>query len=140
MNLQSPGCLSQGTIIHEMIHALGFRHEQSRADRDDYVNIHFENVERGRENNFDKVGNGFSNFGVGYNTRSIMHYGNTAFSSNGRPTITAKVKYLNIQILYIFKNDISKNKLFFEQNGGPVGSQGLLQNTDIQRLKNMYQC
>ncbi len=91
MNLQSPGCLSQGTIMHEMIHALGFRHEQARSDRDDYVNIHFENVKPGKEHNFENVSSGYSLFGVPYNTRSIMHYKTNEFSANGRPTITAKV-------------------------------------------------
>ncbi len=92
MNLQSPGCLDQGTIMHEMIHALGFRHEQARSDRDDYVNIYMENVEPGREHNFDKVTDGYSLFGVPFNTRSIMHYHSYEFSANGQPTVTAKVK------------------------------------------------
>jgi len=52
MNLQSPGCMHIGTVIHEMIHALGLFHEQARPDRDDHVNIFWENIASGTEMNF----------------------------------------------------------------------------------------
>lgn len=42
-------CLKQGTIIHEFLHKLGLWHEQSRYDRDHYVEINFENVESGKQ-------------------------------------------------------------------------------------------
>ena len=39
MNLQAPGCLAGGTPMHEMMHILGFLHEVSRPDRDDYIYV-----------------------------------------------------------------------------------------------------
>lgn len=42
-----PGCDHKAVIEHELLHALGFYHEQSRTDRDDYVNIWLDQVKPG---------------------------------------------------------------------------------------------
>ncbi|HEU0054067.1 MAG TPA: M12 family metallopeptidase [Longimicrobium sp.] len=81
------GC-STGNTIHEISHALGMYHEQTRCDRDSYVVIHLENVIKGYENNFQKQCNGASDV-LAYNEGSIMHYGPYDFSSNGLPTIVS---------------------------------------------------
>lgn len=40
-----PNCLGdEGRAIHELMHALGVFHEQSRADRDTFVKIHPQNI------------------------------------------------------------------------------------------------
>lgn len=46
-------CIWSDTIQHEMMHALGFQHEQSRPDRNDYVDIVLSNVQSGHEHNFE---------------------------------------------------------------------------------------
>lgn len=40
-------CDRLGTVEHEFLHALGFWHEQSRADRDDYVDIVWDQIQPG---------------------------------------------------------------------------------------------
>ncbi|XP_015240279.1 PREDICTED: high choriolytic enzyme 2-like [Cyprinodon variegatus] len=44
ISLNKGGCLHQSVVQHEVLHALGFNHEQVRSDRDTYVRILFENI------------------------------------------------------------------------------------------------
>merc|ERR1719510_2389551 len=86
------GCVHTGIVIHEFMHALGFFHEQSRTDRDEYVTIKFENIRPSMKYNFDKYGQDkIDHLGAEYDTCSIMHYGKTAFAkARGLITITLK--------------------------------------------------
>ena len=40
-------CFSQATILHEIMHALGFWHEHSRPDRAKHIEIYWENIDTG---------------------------------------------------------------------------------------------
>nr|XP_040570849.1 zinc metalloproteinase nas-14-like [Lepeophtheirus salmonis] len=130
-----------GVITHELLHILGFAHEQTRPDRDQYVKVNWENIKSGTHSNFwralgenepatipycgsvgvDQYDNcyaGFraSTFGLNYDYGSIMHYGLRYFSTNGQNTITLK-KFTTAQIPNrsgMSSVDIQKTKVAYE--------------------------
>lgn len=78
-----------GVIIHEILHALGAFHEQSRADRAEYIDVHYENIKEGQGHNFDQVTENYLSLGP-FDFNSIMLYHSYGFSKNGYPTLTRK--------------------------------------------------
>ena len=123
INLQRGGCMSRSTITHEMIHALGYYHEQSRPDRNESVIIKYANIVTSPINqthNFQWMGNTLT-FGVPYDLTSIMHYKWDAFSKwpGYLPSILPK------------KQGVSRTLL---------GSSLVPTNLDIEKIKRMYDC
>lgn len=116
-NVPGSGCFRFGTIVHEFIHALGFHHAQTAYNRDEYVIIKWENIERGKEGNFNlRDRTTTTMFDLDYDYGSVMHYSSTAFSINGQPTIVPLDPTASI--------------------GQRVGMSEL----DIKRLNRMYNC
>jgi hypothetical protein len=92
VNLEAPGCVyPNGPGPHELMHAVGFHHEHSRQDRDDYVKILWENIDPALASNFDKS-TGTTTFGFPYDYLSIMQYPRWSFSMNGEDTIQPIVR------------------------------------------------
>lgn len=106
------GCIQNGIIQHELIHAIGFWHEQSRTDRDIYVKINYENIIDAEKKNFEQKDT--NNLNVPYDYSSVMHYAPKDFSKNGKDTITPLTPSVNIgQREGMSENDILKiNKLY----------------------------
>ncbi|KAK5861887.1 hypothetical protein PBY51_017328 [Eleginops maclovinus] len=113
-------CDSIAVVEHEFLHALGFYHEQSRYDRDDYVTIVSENIQEGREHNFDKESNETTTTqGVPYDYWSVMHYGKDAFTNgNGSTIITKDPKFQDVigQRLEVSPKDVLELNLLYKCN------------------------
>ncbi len=86
----SSGGFTRSTVIHEVMHSLGFFHEQSRNDRDNYVIVYRENVEDGHWHNFQKVvDQGLEAMNLSpFDFDSIMIYDSNAFAIEGTLTMT----------------------------------------------------
>ena len=91
INLGS-GCVYLEVVVHEVGHAIGFFHEQSRPDRDEYVYVNESNIEDpSLKHNFDIVPEYYdtTTLNLGYDYASIMHYRPTAFAKPGTVTLVA---------------------------------------------------
>merc|ERR1712012_1429212 len=83
--------------VHELLHTLGFVHEHTRPDRDNFISINMDNIEPGKEKNFEKRPEGTSDIfqrgsvntrNTPYDVLSLLHYGPRDFSKNGEDVLT----------------------------------------------------
>ena len=81
----SSNCTNIGSILHELGHVLGRYHEHSRIDRDNYVEILFQNIYAYAISNFFIYLD--TNTPIAYDYNSIMHYDSRSYSINGLATI-----------------------------------------------------
>nr|CAD2189905.1 unnamed protein product [Meloidogyne enterolobii] len=72
VNVPWSKCKKFGTVVHEIMHALGLYHEQQRNDRNESVYINFRNINSTWWFAYSKMSP--NNFGAPYDYGSIMHY------------------------------------------------------------------
>ncbi|XP_054473939.1 low choriolytic enzyme-like [Anoplopoma fimbria] len=115
LSLQKFGCIDRGIIQHELLHSMGFYHEHTRSDRDQYVKINWNNIHKYYVNNFQK--HDTNNLNTPYDYTSVMHYGRTAFGKFRSESITP-----------------------FPDSSVAIGQRDGLSDIDILRINRLYKC
>ena len=127
INLEKNRCTNLGKNLHEIGHAIGFWHEQSRPDRDSYVTINWNNIRNGKSHNFMRRKDFDIDYqGSGYDYGSIMRYRDTAFVKHpcrGCKTI-----------------EVNNNAAYIAQARPSLGQRDFLSNSDIQQANRLYSC
>ncbi|KAL1429651.1 hypothetical protein MTO96_015919 [Rhipicephalus appendiculatus] len=117
-------CMGLGQVAHEFLHALGFFHEHSRPDRDQYVDVVWKNiVEASNESFWLKSETEADTLGEPYDYESVMHYPHDAFSKPGTgSTLLPKTPEVQPETL------------------GKAYIENFLTDTDIKKLNVLYTC
>ncbi|WP_316828052.1 M12 family metallopeptidase [Pedobacter miscanthi] len=133
-----------GTVIHEIGHAVGLMHEQLRADRDQYININYSNIQQSWVSEY-TIFNPGTGYQIGpFDYESVMIYpsyaggtGNPAYPGNTTPQMTRKdgttwyasdvlsqgdingVNFLYNPKIYIkYVANYNENESYFNSQGG----------------------
>lgn len=141
---------NQSIIAHELAHALGVRHEQSRTDRNTFVTINFNNISStcGSSGTVDCT----SNFNIiqstsgwlysPYDYDSVMHYSPTSFTTGGN-TINTKAPFNSINISFVGRDIGPDGQCFTDpvptggwQNG--IGQRNHLSHWDCRMMSFIY--
>ncbi|XP_078311499.1 uncharacterized protein LOC111101524 isoform X2 [Crassostrea virginica] len=124
LNLDRNGCRYKGLYLHEIGHAVGLVHEHQRPIRDRFIRINYGNVHPSLRQWFQKYPQyRINNFNYSYEFSSVMHYGITAFSADGRSkTIETQPQFRSQEpeIGRVYSKELSF--------------------TDIATVNSMYQC
>lgn len=113
------GCIRHTIIMHELLHAVGFHHEHTRSDRDDYVTIYLNNVQPGLEQAFTKPDPSQYQLLSPFDYESVMLYGSTSFARS-------------VWLYTMTRKDGTRIPEVYEKTK--------LSNSDVYRLNRLYQC
>ncbi|KAJ1182622.1 hypothetical protein NDU88_007808 [Pleurodeles waltl] len=116
LSLDKTQCMSKGIIQHEIEHSLGFYHEHTRSDRDQYVDILWNNIAKDDWGSFEKKDS--NTLGLPYDYKSVMHYDRKTLSNMPwQPSILPK-----------------------PDPTVEIGQRYGLSNLDVAKVKKLYNC
>ncbi|TNN52351.1 High choriolytic enzyme 1 [Liparis tanakae] len=157
VSLARSGCLYHGTVQHELLHALGFNHEQTRSDRDSYIRVQWENILDGMAYNFNKIAT--LNQGTPYDYGSVMQYEKygrrhthvtsismcSDMSDWEQDTLEAPCwltlgKSNGLNTRYAFSKNNRPTMVPIPNSNVPFGQATQMSKNDIDRLNRLYKC
>lgn len=119
-------CPKKATVTHELLHALGFKHEHKRNDRDHYIDVRADKLQGALAHNNRKDREKVSTSQGKYDYHSLMHYssgfrkkGSKSWASKGREQMTA----LDIAGLNRMYCTPSAKKFFKNTKCSPISGQ-----------------
>ena len=112
------GCNNTWIVVHEIMHALGFNHEQSRDDRDGFVQIQWDNIRDGKAHNFEVAD--YSWDFRPYDFDSLMHYGRNDFCKRDAADACVGPTIITVP------------------SGTPIGQRSRMSTTDIAGINRIY--
>ncbi|XP_068115998.1 hatching enzyme 1.2-like [Hyperolius riggenbachi] len=119
INLDQSYCMVYGVIQHELMHAMGFLHEHTRIDRDQYLHINWQYISPGDKpamelDNPEKA----DTHGIPYDYSSVMHYDRWVYSNTSGEDSMVPIPDSTVTI------------------GQMVG----LSSLDVRRINDFYSC
>ncbi|XP_063447404.1 zinc metalloproteinase nas-6-like [Mytilus trossulus] len=109
-----------GTILHEIMHTLGFWHEHTRPDRDQYIKVNYDNVEQAHHFDYEKMD--ITETGLNdkkYDYYSIMHYSTRTFAKDRQKPTFEPTQHVDMH---------------------DIGQRKYLSDVDIKGIQQLYQC
>ncbi|XP_061190296.1 blastula protease 10-like [Saccostrea echinata] len=116
VSIQAYGCTSIHTVLHEMLHAMGAAHQQSRSDRAGMTSMKWNMIQSGALNNFEMEN---TKNAQPYDYKSLMQYELNSFGKNGGNSMSIP----DMSLEYLITN--TKNSLTIY---------------DIGEINSAYQC
>jgi Astacin (Peptidase family M12A) len=126
---------TKGSIVHEIGHALGLRHEHARTNREAFMSVDTTSIMKDKRHNFDEQDG--QSLGLSYDPCSIMHYSDTVsrnWTTTGRPETWFTLKEPGKRALNECRQQMS-------QTCGQVvpGQRCELSPSDIETIRRLYQ-
>jgi hypothetical protein len=133
VTLSHTGSCGHKSTMHEIMHGLGFKHEQSRTDRDQYVSVNMDAVKLEKRHNYNRYAATEGEDIYDYDYASVMHYSMTSF-------LDASTGYSNTMTVNNEKFETFKKKNHFGLNldVSMIGASPQLSKLDMMTLDYVY--